>query len=79
MADECDIGDAKMKPMLVKDAWLQIAKVLGIPDMRIGGGVTVRLKQGDIVRVDVLGILPTETEVDVTGLTDEIKTHAPVT
>ena len=66
-----------MKPMLVKDAWPQIAKVLGIPDMSISGGVTIRLNINDVVRVDIEGIMPTHAYV--TTLTDEIETHAPIT
>lgn len=79
MMKDVTIGEPMKKFMLVKDVWPQIAKLLNIADARIGGGVTIHLKQGDIVRVDILGMMPTPSSVNVTELTDEIETHAPIT
>lgn len=67
------------KYILVKDAWPQIAKLLNIPDIAIGGGITIRLMQGDVVRVDIEGLMPVAQPANVTELTSETETRAHLT
>lgn len=63
------------KPMMVKDVYPEIARLLSLPPLRIRGKVTVHLACHDVVRVDIEGIIPTEV-LNVTANVDEIETHA---
>ena len=67
------------KYILVKEAWPEIAKLLNIPENHIGGGVTIRLMQGDVVRVDIEGLMPVKQPVNLTELTSEIERRANLT
>lgn len=70
MAETKDRGSRKY--IRVIDVWPQIQELLNLPELAIGGGVTIHLLPGDDVRVDMLGVLPKNAgEVNVTTLADE--------
>lgn len=64
----------KRQYFLSHEVWPQLRELLNLPDLRINGGVTIHIDTNGIVKVDLLGVMPTKPEaIDTTAVGDEFR------